>query len=141
MTVTCVAREAVGLYQAFPTNAMGGGVCPAGAFPSQAKRMLNRYSGGSGHSTDGSATSASGGGHSKRFFACHGCSGPHPSSELCDGKQIVICANRDNPGVRKNAQRNIDRIKANRNKHFKQNAKWKNLGTANFSNFDKAGQK
>jgi hypothetical protein len=41
MTVTHVAREAMGLSQAFPANATGGGVRPAGAtasaFPSQAK--------------------------------------------------------------------------------------------------------
>jgi hypothetical protein len=38
MAVTCVAHEAVGLSQAFPANAMGGGIRPtgdeAGAFPS-----------------------------------------------------------------------------------------------------------
>jgi hypothetical protein len=140
MMVTCVAREAVGLSQAFLTNAMGSGVRPAGAFPSQAKTRLNHYSSGSGRSTDKSATSASGRGCSKQFFACHGCGGPHPWSEIHDGKHIVICANWDNPGMCKNAQRNIDRIKANRKKLFKQNAKQKNLGTANFSNFDKAGQ-
>jgi hypothetical protein len=114
MMVTLVAHEAVGLSQAFPTNTTGIGVRPTGAFPSQAKTMLNRYFGGSGRSTDGSATSASGGGRSKQFFACHGCGGPHPWSEFCDGKHIVICANRDNPGMRENAQRNIDRIKANK---------------------------
>jgi hypothetical protein len=140
MMVTRVAHEAVGLSQAFLTNATSGGVRPAGVFLSQAETMLNRYSGGSGHSTDGSATSVSGGGRGKQFFACHGCGGPHPWSEFCEGKHIVICANQDNPGVRKNAQRNIDRIKkANQNKHFKQNAKRKNLGTANFSNFDEDG--
>jgi hypothetical protein len=42
MMVTCVAREAVGLSQAFLTNVMGGGVCPAGAFPSQAETTLKR---------------------------------------------------------------------------------------------------
>jgi hypothetical protein len=114
MTVTCVAREAVGFSQAFTTNAMGGGVRLADAFSIQAETMLIRYSGGSGHSTDGLATSASDGGHGKQFFACHSCSGPHPWLEFCDRKHIVICANRDNPGVRKNAQRNIDRIKANK---------------------------
>ncbi len=69
MMVTCVAREAVGLSQAFLANAMGGGVRPedaaAGAFPSQAKTMLNHYSGGSGRLTDGSAISASSGWHGK----------------------------------------------------------------------------
>jgi hypothetical protein len=65
MMVTCVALEAVGLSQAFLTKVTGGGVRPAGAFPIQAETMLNRYYGGSGHSTDGSATSALGGGRSK----------------------------------------------------------------------------
>jgi hypothetical protein len=45
MTVTRVAPEAVGLSQAFPANAIGGGVYPAGAtagaFLSQAKTTLN----------------------------------------------------------------------------------------------------
>jgi hypothetical protein len=59
MMVTCVAREAVGLSQAFLTNATGGGVHPAGAFLSQAKTTLNCYSGGGGCSTDGLTTSAS----------------------------------------------------------------------------------
>jgi hypothetical protein len=76
MAVTCVARKAMRLSQAFPTKAMGSGVRPAGAaagaFPSQAEIMLNRYSGGSGHLTDGSATSALNGGRGKQFFACHG---------------------------------------------------------------------
>jgi hypothetical protein len=45
MKVTRVASEAVGLSQAFPANAIGGGVRPAGAtagaFLSQAKTTLN----------------------------------------------------------------------------------------------------
>jgi len=52
----------------------------------------------------------------------------------------VICPNRDNPGVCENAKKNIGRMKANRQKHFRQNTKKKNLGTANFVNFDSAGQ-
>jgi hypothetical protein len=32
-------------------------------------------------------------------------------------------------------------MKANRQKRFRQNTKRKNLGTANFAHFDKAGQK
>jgi hypothetical protein len=46
----------------------------------------------------------------------------------------------DNPGVRKNAQKNIDRMKVNHQKCYKQNTKRKNLEIANFSDFDKAGQ-
>ncbi len=42
--------------------------------------------------------------------------------------------------MRKNAQRNINRIKVNRKKHFKQNTKWKKLVRANFPDFDEAGQ-
>jgi hypothetical protein len=144
MTITHVARGAVEISQAFPTIKMDGGVHPAGAaagaLPSQAKTMFNRCSSSSGCLTDGSATSASSGGYGTQFFACHGCDSPHPWLEFCDGKHIVICANQDNPGVHKNAQRNIDRIKANCQKCFKQNTKWKNLGTANFSDVDKAGQ-
>jgi hypothetical protein len=49
--------------------------------------------------------------------------------------------NANNPGVRDNAQRNIDRMKANHQKRHKANTKRKNLGTANLVDFDEAGQK
>jgi hypothetical protein len=49
--------------------------------------------------------------------------------------------NANNPGVRENAQKNIDRMKANRQKRHRSNTKRKNLGTANLLDFDEAGQK
>ena len=52
----------------------------------------------------------------------------------------MIFSNRDNPGVRENSKQNIDRMKANRQKCHRQNTKRKNLGTANYSDFDSAGQ-
>jgi hypothetical protein len=55
---------------------------------------------------------------------------------------VVLCANRDNAGVRKNAQKNIDSMKANHQKrHWANTNKRKNFRPANFGNFDKAGQK
>jgi hypothetical protein len=63
-----------------------------------------------------------------------------PWAEFCDGQHIVVCPNQDNPGVRNNAKRIVDCMKANHQKCFKQNTKRKNLGIANFSDFDKAGQ-
>ena len=60
--------------------------------------------------------------------------------EFKNEELIVIRPNRDNPGVRENAKKNIDRIKANHQKIFRQNTKRKNLGTASFAKFDSAGQ-
>ena len=95
---------------------------------------------GGGHSTDGSASTQNGERRGRCFFACHGCGGPHPWMEFKNGEHIVIRPNRDNPGVRENAKKNIDKIKANHQKIFRQNTKRKNLGTANFAKFDSAGQ-
>jgi hypothetical protein len=53
---------------------------------------------------------------------------------------MVSCPNRDNPGVREHATRNIEKMRKNRKKKHVQNTKRKNLGTANFSYFDNAGQ-
>jgi len=52
----------------------------------------------------------------------------------------MVCPNRNNPGMRENAKKNVDRMKANCQKRARQNTKRKNLGTANFANFDTAGQ-
>jgi hypothetical protein len=51
-----IAREAIGLSQAFTAGAVPGGPALAPAFPSQAETMLTRYApgGGSGYSTDSS---------------------------------------------------------------------------------------
>jgi len=88
----------------------------------------------------GSANTPGGDRQSRRPFACHGCGGPHAWTEFKNGEHIIICLNRDNPGVRENAKRNADRMKANRQKRHRQNTKRKNLGTANYSDFDSAGQ-
>ena len=143
LMITRVSREAVGLSQAFVTTHPGRGGSSnsiIGAYPSQAEDTMRRYATGSGHSTNGSANTPGGDRRSRRPFACHGCGGPHPWTEFKNGELIIICPNRDNPGVCENAKRNIDRMKANRQKRFRQNTKRKNLGTANYSDFDSAGQ-
>jgi hypothetical protein len=134
LLITRVSREAVGLSQAFLGNSPAGGgqVNPVvGAYPSQAELTMQRYATGGGQSTDGSATTPTGDRRGRRFFACHGCGGPHPWTEFKNGEHIVICPNRDNPGVRENAKKNIDKMKANRQKRHRQNTKRKNLGTVN----------
>ncbi len=139
LTVTCVARKAVGLSQAFPATATGGvgNQETAGAFPSQAETTLTRYSGGGGYSADGSTPL--GGGKGKRVYSCFGCGGPHPWSKFCNGKHVVICVNANNPGVHKNARKNMDCMKANPQECHRANTKRKNLRTANLLDFDKAG--
>ncbi len=34
-------------------------------------------------------------------------------SELCDGTHVVVCPNRDNPGVRENVTKNIEKMGKN----------------------------
>jgi hypothetical protein len=138
-----IAREAVGLSQGFLANFQGGGGLKSpivGAYPSQAEDTIRSYAPGGGQSTDGSASTPGGDRRGRRPFACHGCGGPHPWTEFRNGEHVVVCPNQNNPGIRDNARRNIDRMKLNRQKRHKQNTKRKNLGTANYSDFDAAGQ-
>ena len=137
------AREAIGMSQAFPIGAASGGSPHAPAFPSQAETTLNRYAaGGGGYSTDGGsrATDRSGGRGPPRTWNCFGCGGPHPYSEYKDGQHIIICPNKDTPGVREHATKNIEKMHKNRKKKHTQNQKRKNLGTANYADFDEAGK-
>jgi len=143
LMITRVSPEAVGLSQAFVGNSpCGGGSSNSiiGAYPSQAEDTMQHYAPGGGHSTDGSASTQTGERRSRRFFACHGCGGPHPWMEFKNGEHTVVCPNRNNPGICENAKKNIDRMKANRRKRARHNTKRKNLGTVNFVNFNAAGQ-
>ncbi len=137
-----IARKAIGLSQAFTAGAMTGGPPLAPAFPNQAETTLARYlPGGSGYSTDGSrVTDRSGGQGPPCAWNCFGCGGPHPYLEYKNSNHVVICPNRDTPGVREHAAKNIEKMLKNRKKKHVQNTKRKNLGTANFSDFDAAGQ-
>ena len=56
------------------------------------------------------------------------------------GQHAVICLNRDNPGVREHAERQIERMRKICKKRHTNNLKRRNLGTANLSGFDKEGQ-
>ena len=53
---------------------------------------------------------------------------------------MVISPNKDNPGIRDNATKNIEKMQKTCKKKHVQNNKRKNLGTTNFSDFDEAGQ-
>ncbi len=134
-----VAREAVGMSQAFHASTTGGVPIAAGAFPSQAKKTLTRYSGDSKSPAVGNAQRSAG---VQRPWSCFGCGGPHPYSEFRGTEgHVIVCPNKDNPGVRENAARNIEWMRKNRKKRHAQNSKRKNLGTANLSNFDEQGKK
>jgi hypothetical protein len=113
MMVTRVAREAVGLSQAFPTIAMGSGVRPTGAFLSQAETTLNRNPAAVGVrlmdrppqpqaagivNNSSLVTAAEANTHGRDFVTA----------------STLSSVQTGNPGVRKNTQRNIDRIKANK---------------------------
>jgi hypothetical protein len=137
-----IARKAIGLSQAFPVGAKPGGPVRAPTFPSQAETTLTRYAqGGKGYSTDSTRSIAGSSQGPPRPWNCFGCGGPHPYSEYTDGNHFVICPNQDVPGIREHAARNIEKMRRNHKKKHVQNQKRKNLGTANFADFDEAGQK
>jgi hypothetical protein len=134
-----VAPEAVGMSQAFHASATGGVSIAAGAFPSQAKKTLTRYSGDSKSPAAGNAQRSVG---VQRPWSCFGCGGPHPYLEfLVTEGHVIVCPSKDNPGVRENAACNIERMRKNRKKRHAQNSKRKNLGTASLSDFDEQGKK
>ncbi len=54
---------------------------------------------------------------------------------------VIICPNKDNPGVRENAACNIEKMRKNKKKRHHQNSKRKNLGTENLSDFDEQSKK
>ncbi len=138
-TVQRIAREAVGMSQAFHASATRGIQTIAGAFPSQAEMTLMRYS------SNGKLQAASHpprGGGLQRPWLCFGCGGPHPYLEFCGNEgRVIICPNKDNPGVRENAACNNEKMRKNRKKRHHQNSKRKNLGTANLSGFDEQSKK
>jgi hypothetical protein len=143
LTIQRVAREAMGLSQAFHAGAVAAGTgAPAiGAYPSQAEMTLRRYSGEGTTPSGGSAPSGACG------WTCFGCGGNHPWSEFRGsrgggdaGQHVVICPNRDNPGIREHAAKQIEKMRKNRKKRHTQNLKRKNLSTANLSDFDEEGQ-
>jgi len=149
LAIQRVAREAMGLSQTFHAGAVaGGGATPAiGLYPSQAELTMRRYSGEGG--TPGSGTPSGG---TRTGWTCFGCGGNHPWSEFRGnrgggdrgrgdaGEHVVICPNRDNPGIREHAAKQIEKMRKNRKKRHTQNLKRKNLSTANLSDFDEEGQ-
>ena len=147
LAVQRVAREAMGLSQAFHVGAVAGGVAQVvGAYPSQAEQTLQRYphkgAQGAGTPTGSNGTPGSG-----RGLTCFGCGGHHAWSEFrvgpgCgnQGQHIVICPNCDNPGVQEHAARQIEKMQKTCNLRHAKNLKRKNLGTSNFSNFDEVRQ-
>ena len=142
VAVQRVAREAVGLSQAFHVSAGVGGQSPTvGVYPSQAEKTLRNYSPDASQGASISAPSGSRGGGTPRSWTCFGCGGPHPWSEFRgDQGHVVLCPNRDGPGVREHAAKQIEKMRKARKKRHQQNLKRKNLGTANLADFDEEGQ-
>ena len=85
------AREAVGLRgQSFVSSSNTRGIP---AFPSsQAETTLTRYSQSGGNQ-------GGGGKWEELPISCFGCGGPHLWLEYIDGKHVVKCPNKSNPGV------------------------------------------
>jgi hypothetical protein len=131
MNVQNTAREAVGLGgQSFFSGSDTRGVS---AFPSQAETTLTKYS------QSGGNQGVNGRGE-RRPLTCFGCGGRHPWSEYIEGKHVVKCPNKLNPGVQDNAQRSLEKYRAARKKQREKNSKKRNLATTNLADFDEVSQ-
>ncbi len=60
--------------------------------------------------------------------------------EWRNGLNVAICPNQNNPGVKENATRNLERMHKNKKKRFNNNQKCKNLSTVNFAGLPEATQ-
>ncbi len=128
-----IAQEAIGLSQAFPTNAtMTGNTQQANVFPSQAKTTLTRYS------QDSDSVPQNRGRQGDRPFTCYSCSTPHAYLEYWDGTTTIIYPNCHNPGVKENAARNPEKMCKNKKKGYIPNIKRKNLSTVNYADLPDA---
>jgi hypothetical protein len=87
-SMQCIARNAIGLSQAFPAIAHATGSNQAMALPSQAEMTLSRYSPRGGCPTKSAAGQ---GARTARPLACYGCGGPHPWLEYQQGSYVIIC--------------------------------------------------
>jgi hypothetical protein len=96
----CIARDAIGLSQAFPVIGHATGSNQALALPSQAETTLSRYSPRGGCSTKSAAGQGT---RTARPLACYGCGGLHPWLEYQQGSYVIICPNQNNPGIKENA--------------------------------------
>lgn len=120
-----LSREAVG--QSFHTDV----VSPAGAsaHPSQAEHTLSRYK-----ESKSSPTSTS------SRLECFGCGGPHPFGKRDeDGKSIILCPNKDKPGVIERGEKNYNAWNLRMQKRRVQR-KRKGINSANFEDFSDAAK-
>jgi hypothetical protein len=128
-----IAREAIGLSQAFPTNATATrSTQQANAFRSQAKTTLTWYSKGS------DSVPQNQGRRGDRPFTCYRYGGPHAYLEYWDGTTTIICPNRNNRGVKENAACNLEKMRKNKKKRYIHNIKCKNIGTVNYADLPEA---
>jgi hypothetical protein len=100
-----IARNAIGLSQAFPAIGHATGSNQALALPSQAKTTFSWYSPRGGRSTESAAGQGT---RTARLLACYCCGGPHPWSEYQQGSYAIICPNQNNPGIEENAARALE---------------------------------
>ena len=92
-----IARDAIGLSQAFPVIGHATGSNQALALPSQAKTTLSWYSPRRGRLTKSAAGQGT---RTARPLACYGCEGPHPWLEYQQGSYVIIFPNQNNPGIK-----------------------------------------
>jgi hypothetical protein len=133
-----IARQSVG-GQAFAASVP--------AYASQAERTLNRYASGGGYSSEGgyrldggyrsdggrSESSRGSRGELGHGGKCFGCGGPHPYIK----NKIIVCPNKDNPGVKEAADHNYKEWVEKRKKQNKKR-KEKSISFEKLSDSDKA---
>ncbi len=132
-----IACNAIGLSQAFLTNAHLTRSNQALALPSQAKTTLSWYSPWGGCPTESGAGQARG---QQRPLTCYGCGGAHPWSDYQQGSYVIICPNQNNPGIKENETRALERMRKNKSRMYQHNKKRKNIDTVNFGDLLEAAR-
>jgi hypothetical protein len=94
------------------------------AYPSVAEQTINLYTPGSGDALKSVEMEG-------KDLSCFGCGHPHLWSKKANGKWIVICPNKDQPGIRDRVKLAILQYQTRQRRKTRENRKCKNVRTLN----------
>jgi hypothetical protein len=103
------------------------------AYPSVAERTINSYTPGGGDALKSLEKDG-------EDMSCFGCGHPHPWSKKVNGKWVVICPNKDQPGVRDRAKLNVLQYQTRQRRKTRENRKRKNAHTLNLEDLPRSTQ-
>jgi hypothetical protein len=103
------------------------------AYLSVAEQTINSYTPGGGDALKSVETEG-------KDLSCFGCGHPHLWSKKVNGKWVVICPNKDQPGVRERVKLTILQYQTRQRKKTRKNQKRKNVHTLNLEDLPQSTQ-